>query len=251
MIFKNILEEFFEPYFSIDDPPIIPVLTLPHTHVPPILPVLKLPDTQKNLFSIESHKRRGRKTYKNGPIIHRSDSFDNLLRKIQVHFLNFLIDFCNDALKTEYENSDYSFKQIKYKVKEEIKYSYLKNLKHCSIEDILNFDISSKYLSLDRNHNKKLLEKIESSSIWLYNLFQMNYLQLFKYYYNDGKPLNKIYFMEREIFLTPKTKSFYCLLEKNLNLKNEIIGVAKRCYLEEDNNNTKLIQFSHKNISSN
>ena len=209
MIFKNILEEFFEPFFSIDDPPIIPVLTLPHTHVPPILPVLKLPDTQKNLFSIESHKRRGRLRYKNGPIIHRSDSFDNLLRKIQVHFLNFLIDFCNDALKTEYENSDYSFKQIKYKVKEEIKYSYLKNLKYCSIEDILNFDISSKYLSLDRNHNKKLLEKIESSSIWLYNLFQMNYLQLFKYYYNDGKPLNKIYFMEREIFLTPKTQSFY------------------------------------------
>ena len=225
----------------IDDPPIIP----------PFIPVL-YPDTQKNLFSIKSHKR-GRKTYKNGPIIHRSDSFDNLLRKIQVHFLNFLIDFCNDALKTEYENSDYSFKQIKYyKVKQEIKYSYLKNLKHCSIKDILNFDISSKYLNLDRKHNKKLLEKIESSSIWLYNLFQMNYLQLFKYYYNDGKPLNKIYFMEREIFLTPKTKSFYCLLEKNRNLKKEIIEIAKRCYLKEDNNNnTKLIQFSHKNISLN
>ena len=110
----------------------------------PIFPVV-YPDTQKNLFSIESDKRRGRKTHKNGPIIHRSDSFDNLLRKIQVHFLNFLIDFCNDALKTEYENSDYTFKQIKYyKVKEEIKYSYLKNLKHCSIKDILNFDISSK-----------------------------------------------------------------------------------------------------------
>ena len=250
--YTNILEDIFEPFFSIDDPPIIPLLTLPHTHVPPILPVLKLPDTQKNLFSIESHKRRGKLRLKNGPIIHRSDSFDNLLRKIQVHFLNFLIDFCNDALKTEYENSDYSFKQIKYyKVKQEIKYSYLKNLKHCSIKDILNFDISLKYLNFDRKHNKKLLEKIESSSIWLYNLFQMNYLQLFKYYYNDGKPLNKIYFMEREIFLTPKTKSFYCLLEKNLNLKNEIIGVAKRCYLEEDNNNTKLIQFSHKNISSN
>ena len=225
----NILED-------IDDPPIIPVFTLPH-RCSPILPVLKLPDTQKNLFSIESHKRRGRLRHKNGPIIHRSDSFDNLLRKIQVHFLNFLIDFCNDALKTEYENSDYSFKQIKYyRVKQEIKYSYLKNLKHCSIKDILNFDISLKYLNFDRKHNKKLLEKIESSSIWLYNLFQMNYLQLFKYYYNDGKPLNKIYFMEREIFFTPNTKSFYCLLEKNKTLKWEILQVAKSNYLEENNN---------------
>ena len=64
----------------------------------------------------------------------------------------------------------------------------------------------------------------------------MNFLQLFKYYYNDEKPLNKIYFKEREIFLSPKTKTFYCLLEKNKNLKNEIIEVAKRCYLEEINN---------------
>ena len=240
IFYTNILEDIFEPFILKDV-----------IDIPPILPVLTLPDTQKNLFSIESHKR-GRKTHKNGPIIHRSDSFDNLLRKIQVHFLNFLIDFCNDALKTEYENSDYSFKQINYKAKEEIKYSYLKNLKNCSIKDILNFDISSKYFNFDRNHNKKLLEKIESSSIWLYNLFQMNYLQLFKYYYNDGKPLNKIYFMEREIFLTPKTKSFYCLLEKNQNLKSEITEIAKKCYLKEDNNNnTKLIQFSYKNISSN
>ena len=64
----------------------------------------------------------------------------------------------------------------------------------------------------------------------------MNYLQLFKYYYNDGKPLNKIYFMEREIFLTPKTKSFYCLLEKNKTLKWEILQVVKSNYLEENNN---------------
>ena len=122
------------------EPLILPVLTLPDTDVPPILPVLTLPDTQKNLFSIESHKRRGRKTHKNGPIIHRSDSFDNLLRKIQVHFLNFLIDFCNDALRTEYENFD-SFKQINFRYKERVNYNHLKRLKQYSIRDILNLKI--------------------------------------------------------------------------------------------------------------
>ena len=64
----------------------------------------------------------------------------------------------------------------------------------------------------------------------------MNYLQLFKYYYNDGKPLNKIYFKEREIFLSPKTKPFYCLLEKSKDLKYEIFEVIKICYHEENNN---------------
>ncbi len=220
----NILEDIFEPFILkdvIDDSPIIPVLTLP--------------DTQKNLFSIESHKRRGRKTYKNGPIIHRSDSFDNLLIKIQVHFLNFLIDFCNDALRTEYDNFD-SFKQINYRYKARINYSHLKLLKQYSIRDILNIDISQKYKTLRAEQNRILCAKIESSSIWLDALFQMNFLQLFKYYYNDGKPLNKIYFKEREIFLSPKTKPFYCLLEKNKNLKYEIIEVVKICYLEENNN---------------
>ena len=212
----NILED-------IDDPPIIP----------PFIPVL-YPDTQKNLFSIKSHKR-GRKTHKNGPIIHRSDSFDNLLRKIQVHFLNFLIDFCNDALRTEYDNFD-SFKQINYRYKERINCSHLKLLKQYSIRDILNIDISEKYKTLRAEQNRILCEKIESSSIWLDALFQMNFLQLFKYYYNDGKPLNKIYFKEREIFLSPKTKPFYCLLEKNKNLKYEIIEVVKICYLKENNN---------------
>ena len=306
---KGIFEPFIWEDVPIDDPPIIP----------PFIPVLKFPDTQKNLFSIESHKR-GRKTHKNGPIIHRSDSFDNLLRKIQVHFLNFLIDFCNEALKTEYENSDYSFKQINYKVKEEIEYSYLKNLKHCSIKDILNFDINifhverreirlGKYsthkinkqilyhflkflinfcndaleeenlnihypndsglikflfpqryyifyshfnlkektiediLKLDipaqlpifGDGNRKLLEKIGSLSPRLTNLFKMKVLKLFKYYYNKEKPLNKISFENKEIYLSPRTKTFYDLLGKKKNRLKEFILVAKNYYLLEKN----------------
>ena len=198
------------------------------------------PNTRRNLFLINKQRRRGRRrgrnSLENENFVHGRHSFDNLLKKIQIHFLNFLIDFCNDALRIEYENSDYSFKQINYRDKERVKYNHLQNLKQYSIRDILNLDISQKYLSLRADHNRILLEKIESSSIWLDALFQMNFLQLFKYYYNDEKPLNKIYFKEREIFLSPKTKTFYCLLEKNKNLKNEIIEVAKRCYLEEINN---------------
>ena len=222
-----------------------------------IAPIYIMPNTRNNLFLINKKIKRGRKTrnsFENRHFVHGRDSFDNLLKKIQVHFLSFLIDFCNDAMRTEYENLDYSFKQINYRNKENVKYNNLQRLKQYSIRDILYLDISKKYKNYGRDQNRILLEKIESSSIWLDGLFQMNYLQLFKYYYNDGKPLNKIFFKEREIILSPKTKSFYCLLEKNKNLKSKIIEIAKRCYLKEDNNNnnnTKLIQFSHKNISSN
>ena len=194
--------------------------------------------SKNNLFITKYQSRRGRyrKIIQNGRKVHGSDSYDNLLRKIQVHFLTFLVNFCNDALRTEYEYLDSSFKQINHYVKENISYRNLIYLKKCSVRYILSLDISSKYKKINKDANRKLVEKIESSSTWLDRLFQMNYLQLFKYYYNDEKPLNKIYFMEREIFFTPNTKSFYCLLEKNKTLKWEILQVVKSNYLEENDN---------------
>ena len=58
----------------------------------------------------------------------------------------------------------------------------------------------------------------------------MNYLKLFDYYYNKEEPLYKIIFENKEILLSSKTKSFYYLLEKNQDLKQEIIDTAKLVY---------------------
>ena len=54
-------------------------------------------------------KRREKNLDKEG--VHGNDSFDNLQRKIQVDFQNFIINFCNDALKAEYKKARYSFKK--------------------------------------------------------------------------------------------------------------------------------------------
>ena len=71
----------------------------------------------KNLFpnnQEESMNNRGRKRRKNfDKPVHKSSDFDNVQRKIKVHFLTFLIDFCNDALKMEYAFFPYTFKHIK------------------------------------------------------------------------------------------------------------------------------------------
>ena len=60
------------------------------------------------------------------------------------------------------------------------------------IKDLLNLKISDKCKTYDKDYNQKLLEKIESA--WLNKLFSMNYLEMFKYYYNNEKPLKKIVF---------------------------------------------------------
>ena len=143
---------------------------------------------QINIFTVYKSHKRGRYCYKeNKHGVHGSDSFDNIERKIQVHFLTFLINFCNDALKAEYEHSKSTFKQINYRDKARIIISYIQQLKYSNIKDILNLEISNKYKNYQRNANKDLLNKVESSD-WLDKLFQMNWIELFNYYYNNEKP---------------------------------------------------------------
>ena len=67
---------------------------------------------------------------------------DNMIIKIQVHFLNFVIYFCNDALKTEFKHSLYSFKKINYRNSSSINSNYIFKLKNSKIKDILNFEIN-------------------------------------------------------------------------------------------------------------
>ena len=190
---------------------------------------------QINIFTVYKSHKRGRYCHKeNKHGVHGSDSFDNIERKIQAHFLTFLINFCNDALKTEYEHSKYTFKQINYSNKTNVSHNYIKHLKGCNIKDILNLKISDKYKNYQRNANNDLLNKVESSD-WLDKLFQMNFIELFNYYYNNEKPLNKIIFENKEIFLSYETKSFYFLLKKYKNLRQKIVGVAKNVYLNDSN----------------
>ena len=95
----------------------------------------------------ENIPKRGRKRLKmeNKKAIHGSKNFDNIQRKIQVHFLSFLINFCNDALKTEYTQFRHSFKQINYKSKTTVNFNHTSFLKKSSIKDLLNLEISEKY----------------------------------------------------------------------------------------------------------
>ena len=187
-------------------------------------------------------KRREKNLDKEG--VHGNDSFDNLQRKIQVDFQNFIINFCNDALKAEYKRVRYSFKKINYKNKITVNFDYVSKLKSSSIKDLLNLEISDKYKAFNKNHNQIILSRIENE--WLKKLFEMNYLEIFKYYYNNEKPLKKFVFEGKEIVLSSKTKSFSFLLDKNKKLSEKIIDTAKIVYFSD---NSYESHFSTTNIS--
>jgi len=185
-------------------------------------------------FKVNSINKRERRRKKMREMREMRD--DNMIGWIQKHFLIFLINFCNDALKTEYKHSLYHFFHINYINRVCFRRNYFSKFTKSKIKDILNFEISPIYRRYDKSENKKLLEKIIPSSEWLNHLFEMNYLDLFKSYYNKEKPLNKIYFENKLIVFSPNTKSFYFLLEKykDKDWKQDIIDIAKRYYLNEN-----------------
>ena len=78
--------------------------------------------------------------------------------------------------------------------------------------------------------NSQLLNKVSQENPWLIKFFNMKYLELFKYYYNNLEPLEKIIVDGKIITLSKKTKSFYYLLLKYEDIKLELIDTARSAY---------------------
>ena len=185
-------------------------------------------DEHEDAYFLGRKNKRGRKSNNSqARVIHSKKSFDNILRKIQIHYLSFVINFCNDALKMVKFSPGFTFKQIKTEIKRTVNFQHVSELKKFSIGDLLKLDISSKYKNHKISINKELYDIVKNKSKWLNELFNMKYLELFKYYYNNGeKPLDKI----KEVILSTKTKSFYYLIEKNKDSKHELISAIYEVY---------------------
>jgi hypothetical protein len=190
--------------------------------------------TRKNrLFKIEKNKKRGRKSRKKKKFHLKSD-FDNVLTKIQIHFLNFLINVSNDVLKATLTKNNLHFKHINYNFKKKITYEHIKYLKTVPIKVLLEKDISSKYRKYSKDFNSKILQQVIPSSKWLEEFFNMKYLSLFRIYYNNCKPLKQINFNGKNINLSLNTKSFFNLLKKNRIklMRTKIISTAQDAYFD-------------------
>ena len=86
--------------------------------------------------------------------------------------------------------------------------------------------ISEKYKRHDKNINKDTLIEVCNKSKWLNDFFNMKYIKLFTYYYNNTKPLLEILnFGGKNINLSNITKSFYYLLEKNESIRTQLIHI--------------------------
>ena len=138
---------------------------------------------------------------------------------------------------------------LDYLIKKNINFTFFENLKSKQIKEVLQMPISSKYKTKIKNYNKFIYNKVlalnkeSNQSNWLKEFFEMKYINLFKIYYNNAEELNKFYFNGKCITCSKNTKSFYYLIQKYFDLKDEIMNVRRDFYFNNDE--------STDNISSN
>ena len=122
---------------------------------------------------------RGRKIYNKNlkRKTHTSNFIDNILCKLQIHFLNFLVNFSNDAIRTVFQeelmkrkdNGSFKFKKIEHGIKRDIKSGNLLALMQNPISYVLKQKISNKYWKLSRNpdYNEHIYNQVIKASEWL------------------------------------------------------------------------------------
>ena len=186
------------------------------------------------LFDISKPKKKGRTPkFSGNKKEHDKHCLDNILTKIQVHFLSFVINLSNDALKAKFgEKTPFHFKHLSHGIKKKINYGAFCENKNCIIKEILKKDISSKYKKCDDPKiNEKVLEEVCQESKWLDDFFNLKYIKVFKDYYNSEYPLKEIEYNRITFKLSDKTKNLSYLLKKNDAEREEINNTIKQVFL--------------------
>jgi hypothetical protein len=185
------------------------------------------------------NKKRGRKTNKINKKIHSSSDFDNILRKIQVHFLNFITSLLNDIIFYFLREKKF-FRNFNYDDKKNVKHDYVESLKLLDVKTLIEaIKISPKYKS-DHDINKVKLKFLTDYS-WFKEIFYKKISDIFILYYNNREPLNIINVDGRQIKLSKSTKTFIDLIQDkdNKECAEELTKIAQVVYL----NNEKIVQF--------
>ena len=174
--------------------------------------------------------KRGRKEKKCNKKIHNAYDDDNILRKIQVHFLSFATNFVNDVIRTFANNKKVPyFRNIDYEIKKTVNHKYVEELKSKCVGELLQLKVSPKMKNHDESVNKEIYQTVITSFPFMYGFLQRSYLSLFKeYFYNK----NKIFIVNGKLIsLSIKTKTFNDLINKNYAYREKLTSIAINFFL--------------------
>ena len=200
---------------------------------------------KKTVFkTITLRQKRGRKPKNilNRKKDHSAKDPDNVIRKIQTHFINFIILLLNDIAFALDNSKKPLFKKLNYSEISIVKFETIQKFKKFKIKELFSiFSISPKYTSLKngKNINEQNLDKLCKYSEFK-EFINWNFLKVFNLYYNNGNRLKSILIGGKEITLSEKTKDFSCLLKNNKQCENELLEAVKLLYLNQNLFNVSL-----------
>ena len=221
------------------------------------------PENPKINFLLRKRKKPGaKKKIENNKInnnkkayTHTKKKFDNILTKIQVSYINFLVDFINRIIELLYKRSDLKFRYLDSKIKKYNKSDIRKQQKEGSIGDILQNNISPKYKTLEKKNNFLIYEEIERSGFYdIINILKQKFLFFFdKVYYINKRRFNLKDFglNDLEVELPESIKLYENLSNKNIGEADyeEYKIKMEECVkwhflggLEENKNNKTIIE---------
>ena len=176
-------------------------------------------------------KRRGRKPKSETKRVHNASDYDNILRKIQVHFLTFIIFLANDLIDAFLpKNKDLKFKNLDYDIKKPVNHSYVEQLKQKKVGEILQLKASSKNKKFDSSINEIIYDKVCKLSPVLKNFYELSYLEVFNEYYYKNKNSFSLEGINVNMSLT--TKGFNDLLDKNIGAAAKIQLIVSNNYIK-------------------
>ena len=171
-----------------------------------------------NKFSVITQKKRGRLKISNNSKAHGKFDLDNMIRKIQVSYINFIKDFMNVILKA-INRKDLVFISLDYFYKRKVNKKHRASLKTKTIKEVLSNKISSKFKTKNENINKETCEKIKKENInILLNILNKEIFFFFdKIYYKNKRHFNlkEFGFDDLDIQLPTNIELFEDLLFKN------------------------------------
>jgi len=195
-------------------------------------------DLKNNNYNCSQKKLSGRKRKNlldNKVKFHNKSQNDNILRKINVHFLNFIIDFINEVLckcNLKTKNINDKFYEINGKYKKIINKTNFNSISNQTISQILTLENNNKYIN--KNQNRELFNKIKNNNNEILNkILSKKYIDIFKEVFYINK--KDIIYEGLELNL-PKTFDDFLLNvkanEDNL-YKIRIEQVIKKYYFQQ------------------
>ena len=196
----------------------------------------KSDEKKKHFFNTKlCNPKRGRKgTGKGNRKTHGREANDNIIIKIHINFLSFIINLNNDCINSLLKHKKIKFQKLDHsQIRKGFNQKILSEIKYLTIYELLSkMNISPKYTKSKKDSNKNNLEKLNEYS-WFRNFIGQKYIELFKQYYNNKQPLKQIIIDNENVIVLKTAKSFYYLLNKKENIKitENIVKIAEEFFM--------------------